>query len=66
MAGLKVSILGPQIGKNWGFLLLKCFRGTCEPPYRRWNISGHAASCGKVSQKSVQGRWKSVVGNKKR
>jgi len=34
MAGLKVSILGPQIGKNWVFCP-QIFRGTYEHPYRR-------------------------------
>ena len=40
MTGLKVSILGPQIGKNWGFSPLKFFRGTSYIP---GHIPGAAA-----------------------
>jgi len=35
MARLKLSILGPQIGENWGFSPLKFLGGTYEHPYRR-------------------------------
>jgi len=56
MAGLKGSILGPKIGKNWGFMALKFVRGMYEHPYRRCTISEHTASCGKLAQKSAQGR----------
>jgi len=35
MAGLKVSILGPQIGKKMYFSPLIFLGHTCEHPYRR-------------------------------
>jgi len=56
MAGLKVSSLGPQIGENWGFSPLKFLGGTYEQISRKETISGHTASCGKVSRKSTQER----------
>jgi len=37
MAGLKVSIFGLKIGKNWGFAPLKFVRGTYEHPYKEIN-----------------------------
>jgi len=64
MVGIKVSILGPKIGKMV-FLPLIFLGGTYEHPYRRQNISGHTTSCGKVSQKSAQGRQK-TCGEKKK
>ena len=57
MAGLKVSILGPEIGEKWGF----------RPQMFRWHlwtpISEHISLCDKVSQKSAQGRRK-ICGGK--
>ena len=40
--------------------------GNYEHPHRRQTVTGHTASCGKVSRKSAQGPQKSAVGKKEK
>jgi len=63
MAGLRVSIFGPEIGEKWGFRPSEFLGGTYEHPYKIVrNIPRREAKFRENRPRDVE---ESVVGNKK-